>query len=158
VVAQIKSSTTITGLNQVIIGLFENSLDAQATKIDISVDYRRGGCTIEDNGIGISPLEFRENGGLGRMYHTSKQHDNTQLEIHGGQGTFLASVAALSLFTITSRHTQQYSHNTLSLHRSKTISRLTPAPPQHAIRTTTGYGTRISVRDLFGKSQAASHH
>lgn len=150
VIAQIKSSTTITGLNQVILGLFENSLDAQATKIDISVDYRRGGCTIEDNGIGISPLEFRENGGLGRMYHTSKQHDNTQLEIHGGQGTFLASVAALSLFTITSRHTQHYSHNTLSLHRSKTVSRLTPAPPQHAIRTTTSHGTRISVRDLFG--------
>jgi DNA mismatch repair protein MLH3 len=41
VVAQIKSSTTITSLNQVVLGLFENSLDAQSTKIDISVDYRR---------------------------------------------------------------------------------------------------------------------
>lgn len=150
VIAQIKSSTTIISLNQVILGLFENSLDAQATKIDISVNYRRGGCTIEDNGIGILPLEFRETGGLGRMYHTSKQNHNAHFEIHGGQGTFLASVAALSLLNITSRHTQNYSHNTLSLHRSKTIIRLTPAPPQHAIRITTGHGTRISVRDLFG--------
>lgn len=150
VVAQIKSSTTILSLNQVVLGLFENSLDAQATKIDISVDYRRGGCTIEDNGIGILPLEFCETGGLGRMYHTSKQNNNAQLDTHGGQGTFLASVAALSLVTITSRHAQHYSCNTVSLHRSKVISRLTPAPPQHAIRTASGHGTRISVRDLFG--------
>jgi DNA mismatch repair protein MLH3 len=150
VVAQIKSSTTITSLNQVVLGLFENSLDAQSTKIDISVDYRRGGCTVEDNGIGILPSEFRETGGLGRMYHTSKQNSNAQVYTHGGQGTFLASVGALSLLTITSRHTQHYSSNTMSLHRSKAISRLTPAPSQHAIRTTTGHGTRVSARDLFG--------
>jgi DNA mismatch repair protein MLH3 len=150
VVAQIKSSTTITSLNQVVLGLFENSLDAQATKIDISVDYRRGGCTVEDNGIGILPLEFRETGGLGRMYHTSKQQNNAQCRTHGGQGTFLASVAALSLLTITSRHAQHYSQNLMSLHRSKVISRLMPTPAQHAIRTTTGHGSRISVRDLFG--------
>jgi DNA mismatch repair protein MLH3 len=150
VVAQIKSSTTITSLNQVVLGLFENSLDAQSTKIDVFVDYRRGGCTVEDNGIGILPLEFRESGGLGRMYHTSKQKSNAQVDIHGGQGTFLASVAALSLLTITSRHSQHHSNNAVSLHRSKAISRLTPAPFQYAIRTTTGHGTRVSVRDLFG--------
>jgi DNA mismatch repair protein MLH3 len=150
VVAQIKSSTTITSLNQVILGLFENSLDAQATKIDIFVDYRRGGCTVEDNGIGILQLEFRETGGLGRMYHTSKQHHDALCKTHGGKGTFLASVAALSLLTITSRHTQHYSHNSMSLRRSKVISRLIPAPAQHAIHTTTGHGSRISVRDLFG--------
>ncbi|CAD0095111.1 unnamed protein product [Aureobasidium vineae] len=150
VIVQIKSSTTITSLNQVILGLFENSLDAQATKIDVSVDFRRGGCTVEDNGIGILPSEFRETGGLGRIYHTSKQKDNTQHGTHGGQGTFLASVGALSLLTITSRHAQHYSHNTLSLHRSKAISRMTPTPPQNEIRTTTGHGTRVSVRDLFG--------
>lgn len=150
VVAQIKSSTTITSLNQVVLGLVENCLDAQATKIDVSVDYRRGGCTVEDNGVGILPLEFRETGGLGRMYHTSKQNSNAQLDTHGGQGTFLASVAALSLATITSRHTQHYSCNTVSLYRSKVISRLIPAPAQHAIRTTTGHGTRITIKDLFG--------
>ncbi|CAD0108603.1 unnamed protein product [Aureobasidium uvarum] len=150
VVAQIKSSTTITNLNQVVLGLFENSLDAQATKVDVFVDFRRGGCTVEDNGIGILPSEFRETGGLGRVYHTSKQKDNTQRGIHGGQGTFLASIGALSLLTITSRHAQHYSHNTLSLHRSKAISRMTPTPPQNEIRTTTGHGTRVSVRDLFG--------
>jgi DNA mismatch repair protein MLH3 len=84
------------------------------------------------------------------MYHTSKQQHDVQRRTHGGQGTFLASVAALSLLTITSRHAQHYSHNSMSLHRSKVISRMMPAPAQHAIRTTTGHGSRISVRDLFG--------
>lgn len=150
VVAQIKSSTNITSLNAVILGLFENSLDAKATKIDVSVDFRRGGCTVEDNGLGVLPCEFRETGGLGRMYHTSKHQDNAQYENHGGQGTFLASTGALSLLTITSRHFQHYSHNTLVLHRSKPISRLTPAPPQHEIRSHNTHGTRVSVKDLFG--------
>ncbi|KAI5198007.1 hypothetical protein E4T39_06974 [Aureobasidium subglaciale] len=147
-VAQIKSSTTITSLNAVVTGLFANSLDAQATKIYISVDYRRGGCTIEDNGIGINPSEFCENGGLGRMYHTSKH--NAQLDTHGGQGTFLASLGALSLLTVTSRHVNYYSHNTLVLHRGKALSRLTPTLPRHEIRNTAGHGTHVSVKDLFG--------
>ncbi|CAD0024037.1 unnamed protein product [Aureobasidium pullulans] len=149
-VENIKSSTNITSLNAVILGLFENSLDAKATKIDVSVDFRRGGCTVEDNGLGVLPCEFRETGGLGRMYHTSKHQDNAQYENHGGQGTFLASTGALSLLTITSRHFQHYSHNTLVLHRSKPISRLTPAPPQHEIRSHNTHGTRVSVKDLFG--------
>ncbi|KAI5242861.1 hypothetical protein E4T43_04538 [Aureobasidium subglaciale] len=122
VIAQIKSSTTITTLNAVILGLFENSLDAQATKIDVSVDFHRGGCTIEDNGIGIVPSEFRGDGGLSRMYHTSKH--TAQLDTHGGQGLFLASLGALSLLTVTSRH--------------------------HEIRNAAGHGTHVSVRDLFG--------
>lgn len=68
VIAQIKSSTAITSLNGVISELVKNSLDAEATKIDISVDYGRGGCVVEDNGDGILPSEFAENGGLGKLY------------------------------------------------------------------------------------------
>jgi DNA mismatch repair protein MLH3 len=68
VVAQIKSSTTITSLNGVIFELVQNCLDAEATKIDINVDYARGGCIVEDDGLGILPTEFGENGGLGKLY------------------------------------------------------------------------------------------
>jgi hypothetical protein len=68
VIAQIKSSTTITSLNGVVIELVKNSLDAESTKIDINVDYGRGGCVVEDDGQGILPTEFSENGGLGKLY------------------------------------------------------------------------------------------
>lgn len=68
VIAQIKSSIAITSLNGVVCELLKNSLDAGATKIDINIDYPRGGCVVEDDGLGIFPIEFRETGGLGKCY------------------------------------------------------------------------------------------
>lgn len=68
VVAQIKSSTAITSLNGVVSELIQNSLDARSSKIIINIDYVRGGCVVEDDGLGISPSEFEPNGGLGKLY------------------------------------------------------------------------------------------
>ena len=66
VAAQIKSSTVIPSLANVVVSLVENALDAQAAKIRINVDYVRGACTVEDDGHGIPPQEFLEDGGLGK--------------------------------------------------------------------------------------------
>lgn len=71
VVAQIKSSATITSLNWVVFELLKNSLDASSTKIEVTVDYGRGACIVEDNGLGIPPAEFRDDGGLGKLYRKS---------------------------------------------------------------------------------------
>lgn len=68
VVAQIKSSTAIVSLAGVVLELLKNSLDAKASRIHVTVDFVRGGCTIEDDGLGIEPTEFREDGGLGKLY------------------------------------------------------------------------------------------
>lgn len=68
VIAQIKSSISITSLNGVICELVKNSLDAEASKIDISVDYSRGSCSVEDDGLGILPSEFGVDGHLGKLY------------------------------------------------------------------------------------------
>lgn len=158
VVAQIKSSITITSLADVIFGLLENSLDAQATRVEITVDFRRGGCTVEDNGLGIAPNEFRETGGLGHIYHTSKQTNLRSGELHGRNGIFLSAVAALSLLTITSHHHQHRSHNILTLHRSRPIARHLPAPPQHELTGFPSHGTRVTVRDLFGNMPVRVKH
>jgi hypothetical protein len=68
VVAQIKSSTTIISLNGVVCELLKNSLDASSKKAEITVDYCRGSCVVEDDGMGILPSEFGEEGGLGKLY------------------------------------------------------------------------------------------
>lgn len=68
VVEQIKSSTAIPSLSTAILGLVANSLDAGARKVDIIVDFGRGSCVVEDDGYGIAPSEFGENGGLGKPY------------------------------------------------------------------------------------------
>ncbi|KAJ4405997.1 DNA mismatch repair protein [Didymella pomorum] len=51
VVAQIKSSTAIVSLSGVVVELLKNSLDAKAAKIDVTVEFARGGCTVEDDGL-----------------------------------------------------------------------------------------------------------
>ena len=68
VAAQIKSSTAIPSLSSVVLGLVANSLDAGARKVDISVDFGRGSCVVEDDANGIPSSEFGENGGLGKPY------------------------------------------------------------------------------------------
>ncbi|KAI1858665.1 hypothetical protein JX265_010758 [Neoarthrinium moseri] len=147
VIAQIKSSTTITSLNAVICGLVKNSLDAGATKLTVSVDYTKGNCSVEDNGSGILPAEFTPAGGLGKIYHTSRFPPLPG--IHGHSGTFLASVAALSLLSLNSHHEGHRSHNSLQIHNSTVLARHTPSPPEQRLLTFS-HGTRATVRDLFG--------
>ncbi|KAG7104772.1 Vacuolar protein sorting-associated protein 11 like [Verticillium longisporum] len=146
-VKQIRSSVVITSLNEAIVGLIQNSLDAKTRRINITVDYSRGNCVVEDDGEGIPPHEFSENGGLGRLHHTSRypRGDDT----FGAHGDFIASLAALSLFSITSHHRSHKSHNTLTFRNAELLVRNTPAKLEHQIQTF-GHGTRASVRDLFG--------
>ncbi|KAG8527912.1 uncharacterized protein KY384_006828 [Bacidia gigantensis] len=160
VAAQIKSSATIASLTSVVIGLLENALDANAKKIEIEVDYSRGACIVEDDGHGIQPKEFREQGGLGRPCHTSK-HKSAKV-VYGGHGSFLAAVAALSLLTVTSLHHSYRSCSTVILHHSRPVARLVPAPHHQQLRTNDN-GTRVTIQDLFGnmpvrvKQRAVEH-
>ncbi|KAH8587702.1 hypothetical protein B0O99DRAFT_694256 [Bisporella sp. PMI_857] len=147
VVAQIKSSATISSLNWVVFELLKNSLDASSTKIEVTVDYGRGACIVEDNGLGIPPAEFRDDGGLGKLYHSSKLSSATP--VHGKRGAFLASLSAMSLLCITSHHYLNKSQNTLTMHRSKIVSRQLPASPNQHLASYE-HGTRVTVRDLFG--------
>lgn len=147
VIAQIKSSAVITSLNGVVDGLFRNSLDAGATKINISIDYSRGNCSIEDNGLGIPPACFHEDGGLGKLYYTSRYPPDPNL--HGRHGQFLASLAALSLLSISSHHHEHRSHNALTIHNSRIVSRNTPALSEERVLAFPS-GTRVTVRNLFG--------
>lgn len=63
-VDKIHSSATITCLNDVILGLIWNALDARASRITIQLDYARGNATVEDDGDGIELIEFQETGKL----------------------------------------------------------------------------------------------
>ncbi|RDW59311.1 putative DNA mismatch repair protein (Mlh3) [Aspergillus mulundensis] len=147
VAAKIKSSTSITHLNAVILDLVKNALDANAQSIFVTVDYRRGGCVVEDDGDGILPVEFQLEGGLGKTHHTSRYQSESST--YGRKGCFLASLSALSLLTITSHHRHHASTNTIMFHHSVTVARLSPAPRHHALRFS-DHGTRVTVNDLFG--------
>ncbi|KAH8883033.1 putative MLH3 protein [Thozetella sp. PMI_491] len=147
VVARIKSSVVLTSLNVVIHGLVKNALDAGASKINISVDYSRGNCSVEDNGVGIPPADFHEDGGLGKLHYTSRYPP--QEDVHGRNGDFIASLGTLSLLAIASHHKEYHSHNYLAIHNSKVVARDLPAHPEQMFLAFSS-GTRVTVRDLFG--------
>lgn len=68
VAAKLKSATSITHLNGVVIELVKNALDANARTVHVSVDFKRGSCVVEDDGDGIHPAEFETTGGLGKAH------------------------------------------------------------------------------------------
>ncbi|KAK1727742.1 hypothetical protein CaCOL14_001495 [Colletotrichum acutatum] len=147
VTRRIRSSATVTSLNGVACALVKNSLDAEATRVNVIIDYSRGNCTVEDDGLGILPVEFRENGGLVKQHHTSRLSPET--DCHGVNGNFLASAATLSLLSITSHHHLYNSQNSVTIHNSKVLARNIPALPEQRL-VTFSHGTRVTVRDLFG--------
>ena len=65
---EIKSSAAILSLNDVVLGLVENAIDASADKIDIQLDYAKGCCVVVDDGEGIPVTEFREAGHLAELH------------------------------------------------------------------------------------------
>ncbi|CBX92283.1 similar to DNA mismatch repair protein (Mlh3) [Plenodomus lingam JN3] len=142
VAAQVKSSTAIVSVSHVVLELLKNALDAKATRIEAAVDFARGGCTVEDDGVGIPPIEFRHQGGLDTSKYAAQE---AQL---GRNGTFLASLAAMSLLTITSHHKEYLSHNSITFHHSKPVERQLPAPANKQVHSK--HGTRVTVRNLFG--------
>ncbi|KAG6004998.1 hypothetical protein E4U21_000570 [Claviceps maximensis] len=145
---RIKSSSAVTSLNEVVCGLLKNSLDAKSCKVTVGLDFSLGNCVIEDDGLGIEPREFEEHGGLGRLHHTSKLPPSPK--IHGSHGDFIASVANLSLLTISSRHHDHHDTcSALTIHNGNVLERNIPARRDQHLPTG-GHGTRISVRNLFG--------
>ncbi|KAJ5811033.1 hypothetical protein N7447_010549 [Penicillium robsamsonii] len=148
VIAKIKSSTSIVHLTGVILELVKNSLDANAQTIFVTVNFKRGGCIVEDDGDGIPPAEFEVTGGLGKP-HRMSPHLEVLDGLYGHRGLFLTSLASLSLLTVTSRHIRHGCTNSLILHHSTPVARLTPAPPHHVLRFAS-HGTSVTVNDLFG--------
>ncbi|KJZ73094.1 hypothetical protein HIM_07478 [Hirsutella minnesotensis 3608] len=154
-VEKIKSSAAITSLNQVVAGLLKNALDAASTKVHVRVNYAHGNCTVEDDGLGIEPREFREDGGLGKRHYTSKFPQNPCF--HGNRGDFLASVASLSLLSVASHHHRHVSQSFVSFHNSKVLTRQLPAAPEQRFETFS-HGTRVTVRALFGSMPVRIKH
>ncbi|KAJ5560003.1 hypothetical protein N7513_002402 [Penicillium frequentans] len=146
VAAKIKSSISITHLNGVILELVKNALDANASTVHISVDIKRGGCIIEDDGDGIHSIEFESTGGLGKAHHTSRFQKTGK---YGHRGLFLSALSSLSLLTVTSCHIHQQTTNSVIFHRSTPVARLIPAPAHQNLRFSE-HGTCVTVNDLFG--------
>lgn len=145
-IAHIRSSVVITSLQDVVLGLVKNSLDAGATSIEVHVNFSRGSCEVKDNGCGIAMNDFAEDGALLQQYSTSKRD---AINLHGCNGTFLTSVGSLALLAISSTQENELDPSSMTMHHSKIISRTLPSP-ENSSRQLGEQGTVITVRELFG--------
>lgn len=143
---QIAAGEVIERPASVVKELIENALDAEATLIDI--DIERSGSQlirVHDNGMGIHPEDLP----LALQRHTTSKikalADLQQINSLGFRGEALASISAVSRFTITS------ARDNLEGWMVKTEGTLEPSIRQRASHP---QGTTVEVRDLFFNTPA----
>lgn len=127
--------------------LIENSLDAGATRIDISVDQGgRSLIRVTDNGCGIQKEDLM----LALERHATSKlftlDDLTRIVSLGFRGEALPSIASVSRFRIKTRHSLS-DHGWAYRHGKEKLLAV-PAPVAHPV------GTTVEVRDLFYNTPA----
>lgn len=141
---KIRYSVQVLSLNDVVLELIKNALDAQAHNVKIALNYTHGFCSVLDDGHGISAKEFEENGGLGKPFHTSKL-DRT-FAVYGRHGQYLTTLSGLSLLSIASRVHDGDTH-VLWLDDTGRLRHAIEPPDTLELET----GTRVKVYGLFSK-------
>ncbi|KAF4414132.1 PMS1 -like protein 1 [Colletotrichum fructicola] len=117
-VRRLGSSVVIVTPVSLVKELVDNSIDAGATSIEITVSANAvDKIQVRDNGLGIDSEDFDA---LGRRSHTSKLRTFEELQFKGGQtlgfrGDALASTNIMSKLTITTRTAEDPVANLLTL-------------------------------------------
>ncbi|EPS45461.1 hypothetical protein H072_589 [Dactylellina haptotyla CBS 200.50] len=142
-IARLRSTVSLTTLAGVVQELLMNSLDANATSVNISVNIVRNSMTVEDNGDGVVPPDIVF---LGTRYSTSKS-TFSPVPTFGYRGEFISSLATSSLLTIYSRSKHYRSTHAVRYHYG---SRLICGQVENDTFMLRNAGTRIIVDRLFG--------
>ncbi|KAI5436495.1 ATP-binding mismatch repair protein, variant 2, partial [Lathyrus oleraceus] len=122
--------------------LVENSLDAGATSIEISLkDFGEEWFQVIDNGCGISPNNCKV---LALKHHTSKLsefHDLQSLTTFGFRGEALSSLCALGNLTVETRTASEEVATLLTFNHSGALAA--------EMKTAQQVGTTVTVKKLF---------
>ncbi|XP_020101043.1 DNA mismatch repair protein PMS1 isoform X4 [Ananas comosus] len=142
VIHRICSGQVILDLSSAVKELVENSLDAGATSIEISLkEYGGEYFKVIDNGCGISPDNFQA---LALKHHTSKISDFSDLHsltTFGFRGEALSSLCALGKLSIETRTKKEPVGTHLDFDHSGSISA--------ERKTARQVGTTVIVEKLF---------
>ncbi|OSD04616.1 hypothetical protein PYCCODRAFT_1386837 [Trametes coccinea BRFM310] len=106
--SRLRSTQILTSLPQLVSELVQNSLDAGARNVEISLDAAEWECWVRDDGAGISKegLSILSQGSERGRYGTSKAYTPASLDevtTFGFRGEALASTADISCLEISSR-------------------------------------------------------
>lgn len=141
----LRSSQSIPTVSCCVSECVQNSVDGNATTVEISVNCSTQTVTITDNGEGIEPHDMEN---LCTRYTTSKcSHfeDLDSVSTYGFRGEALANIASISLLTIVSRHKLYQSTQMLRVNHSK---KMFAGPISTDFLT---HGTIVTIQNLFGQ-------
>ena len=139
-VNQIAAGEVIERPSSVIKELVENSIDAGATSIEVTlVDGGKSLIVVSDNGKGMTPEELEL---AVERHSTSKLPDDNLFNINflGFRGEALPSISSVARLSITSRPKGAENAWKIEVNGGEKSK---PVPASHP------FGTRIEVRDLF---------
>lgn len=144
---QIAAGEVVERPASVIKELVENSLDAGATQIDVSIE--RGGVqrmVVSDNGRGIHPDDLPLALARHATSKLSRTEDLAAITSLGFRGEALASIASVARLTLSSRRADQASAWQARAEGADMAVQLQPAA--------LAVGTRVDVADLFFNTPA----
>lgn len=150
--AKLVSSARILSLNEVVLELIKNALDAHARSIEVTLNYATGFCSVADNGFGIPASEFSKSGRLAQEYCTSKTIATKQ--VYGRHGQTLSRIAGVGLLCIISK--ASYSDGTHVLWCDEAGRIGDDAKGTEDIRAC--IGTTVKVYNLFSKMPVRSRY
>ncbi|GAB1866069.1 Mismatch repair endonuclease PMS2 [Camponotus japonicus] len=122
--------------------LVENSLDSNATVIDVKlIDYGKTCISVSDNGSGVLEQDFE---GLGLKHHTSKLReftDLTEVNTFGFRGEALSSLCALSELSIVTKHSTSKHGFKLEFDQNGVLTKKEPCAREK--------GTTVHIKNIF---------
>lgn len=144
---QIAAGEVVERPSAVVKELIENSFDAGATRVLVDIDQSGSSkILIRDNGSGIPHDEL----GLALKRHATSKissiDDLNQLMSMGFRGEALASIAAVSRLTLTSKTKDQSMAYAVSVEGIGQVPSISPAAHPN--------GTSVEIRDLFFNTPA----
>ncbi|TFK85447.1 hypothetical protein K466DRAFT_494735 [Polyporus arcularius HHB13444] len=147
--SKLRSTQILTSLPQLVSELVQNSLDAGARTIDVSLDPEEWECWVRDDGAGIprDGLALLAGGAETGRYGTSKAYTPASLNevtTFGFRGEALASVADLCCLEVCSRTKHSSENWSVILKGGQTLY---TGPSIRWRRESPG--TVVSVRDVF---------
>lgn len=138
---QIAAGEVIQRPASVVKELLDNAIDAKSTSITLLI--RDGGKTliqINDNGIGMSPMDARLCWERHATSKISKAEDIFQVKTMGFRGEALASIASVAMVEMKTKRAEDTTATMIQIEASQVKSQQPTAAPN---------GTSIAVKNLF---------